>query len=615
MIFEIEKKENKLVLKSDFKLPNIIKFQLQYFGFNKSDKNDLLFENHNEEVNINEILIFLDENNINYSLSHDLQKIITDDFESSKEFNKKTSKLTDIKKNSNSKEFDEFCKKIFYLNRPLKLHQKKSLFHLYNAKSAANFSVPGSGKTSVVLAFYEYLKLNHQVDSILLIGPKNCYYSWKTEFKLNLSRDPNIKILDDNKNHRKKIYDGNVKSEIYALHFSTVVNDLIFLKKFLQKKLFMIVIDEAHNMKKIGGVWSNAILALKDLSEFKIVLTGTPMPQEFKDFYNYIDFLYPDRNIITPTEKAKIEVHIDNNQYDEAAELINKKLFPFYTRVTKKELGLSQPNFLKPYKIKMNPIEEKIHKAIITKIKYYSKNDYLKNIDLIKKIQRARIIRLRQICSYAKNLITAIPSEYIEGDENLLKDNDLQSLIAKYDLNEIPAKLVKLIEICNTLKNKKEKILIWSTHLKTIDLILKKLKQQDINIKKITGKTLLQDRESIKDEFNDPNSNLDAIVAIPQACSESISLHKACQNAVYYDMNFNTSEFLQSLDRIHRVGGSEEKPVYYHFLHYEDSVDLKVYERVFDKADRQMQVIENDNLTFSQNYDDNWEELYNSVII
>ena len=60
---------------------------------------------------------------------------------------------------------------------------------------------------------------------------------------------------------------------------------------------------------------------------------------------------------------------MDNKNYDDATRLINSKIYPFYTRVTKKELKLSKPNFLKPYKIKMNPIENKIHTAIITKIK------------------------------------------------------------------------------------------------------------------------------------------------------------------------------------------------------------------------------------------------------
>jgi len=151
--------------------------------------------------------------------------------------------------------------------------------------------------------------------------------------------------------------------------------------------------------------------------------------------------------------------------------------------------------------------------------------------------------------------------------------------------------------------------------LKTIELIKKELEVEKINIKSITGKTKLEDREKIKDEFNDSSSKLDAIIANPQACSESISLHKSCQNAIYYDLNYNTAEFLQSLDRIHRVGGSEDNPVYYHFLQYENSIDIKVYERVFEKANRQMQVIESNNLTFSHSDDENWDDLYASLDI
>ena len=192
-------------------------------------------------------------------------------------------------------------------------------------------------------------------------------------------------------------------------------------------------------------------------------------------------------------------------------------------------------------------------------------------------------------------------------------DHDIKNLIASYDLNEKPAKIFKLKELCKEFINNGEKALIWSTHLKTIDLIERELSNDGIKIKKITGKTKLEEREKIKDEFNNVSSSLEVIVAIPQACSESISLHKACHNAVYYDMNYNTSEFLQSLDRIHRVGGSEKNPVFYHFLQYENSIDIKIYERVFEKADRQMRVIEEDNLTFAHPDNEDWEDLYTDL--
>ena len=45
------------------------------------------------------------------------------------------------------------------------------------------------------------------------------------------------------------------------------------------------------------------------------------MPQDFKDFYNYFDFLYPNDEIINSRQKAEIEVFIENNNFDQAANL------------------------------------------------------------------------------------------------------------------------------------------------------------------------------------------------------------------------------------------------------------------------------------------------------
>ena len=612
---KFEKEKFNLIFKK--KLSNSIRFQIEYYGFKSETESLLVFKAQKKSIAIAELIKYLESNNFIVGLCHESKKILEIITTNNKDFTNKINELKLIKDNLDSSDYINFFKNIDYLKRELKDHQKKSFFHLCKAKCAANFSVPGSGKTAVVLAFYEKLKLENKVDALFVIGPRNCYHSWNTEFNLTLNRNPKLKILDESQQQRKKIYETHLTSELYACHFATLTNDIEYLQKFLLNKNFLIVIDEAHNIKKIGGKWSSAILKLGNLSEYKVILTGTPMPQDFKDFYNYLDFLYEKNEIISSYEKAQIEVFMENKKFDEATVLINSKIYPFFSRVTKKQLNLSKPNFLKPYYIKMNPIEDKIHQAIITKIRFFSKKDYLKkkNLNLIRSIQKARMIRLRQTCSYVRNLITAIPEDIKQGDENLLEGEDLQSLISTYDLKEKPAKLLKLKSIViNLIKNNK-KVIIWSTFLKTIELIKKELESEKINIKEITGKTKLEDRENIKDEFNDNSSKLEVIIANPQACSESISLHKSCQNAIYYDLNYNTAEFLQSLDRIHRVGGSEDNPVYYHFLQYENSIDIKVHKRVFEKADRQMQVIESENLTFSHSDGENWGDLYASLDI
>src|SRR5690606_7495942 len=99
-----------------------------------------------------------------------------------------------------------------------------------------------------------------------------------------------------------------------------------------------------------------------------------------------------------------------------------------------------------------------------------------------------------------------------------------------------------------------------------------------LNCKKIFGGTPVEDgtfkvaetREKIRDQFIDENSGLDILIANPAACAESISLHKTCHHSIYYDLSYNCAQYLQSLDRIHRVGGSEFIEATYHFLQYED---------------------------------------------
>ena len=607
--------EEYFFLEIDENVKNSTRFQINYFGFTHLEENRNFFKGSLNVSQIVEFIEYLKSNNFNLKICKKTQEILNNQENNKVNFDNKKKLLTSIKNNYNTDDFIKFCSSL-NLKRELLSHQKETCYHLYKSECAANLSVPGSGKTSVVLAYYEKLKIENKVDAIFVIGPLNCFNSWGTEFKLTLGRDSKMKILEPDFNKRKFIYNNFLKSELYTSSFATIANDIEELKKFFTHYKFLLVVDEAHNIKKIDGTWSNAAIELSKFSKYKVILTGTPMPNAFKDYYNYLDFLYGNNEIILPNEKAQIEVHIERKEYDEAAYLLREKIFPFYTRVTKKNLNLSKPNFNKPILIKMNPIEFEIHQAIITKIKHYANNDYLKNIDLMKKICKARAIRLRQVCSYVKNLITAIPDEITAGDENLISDKSIQNLIATYDDNEKPAKLLKLKEMVKDLVNNNKKVLIWSTHRRTVDLIHSELISDGVIIKQITGDTDLTERENIKKEFNNSSSILQAIIATPQSCSESISLHKDCQNAIYYDINYNAAEFLQSLDRIHRVGGSETKPVYYNFLHYENSVDIKIFNKVFEKADRQMKVIENDNLIFSMpDEDEDYEELYKDLLV
>ena len=126
-------------------------------------------------------------------------------------------------------------------------------------------------------------------------------------------------------------------------------------------------------------------------------------------------------------------------------------------------------------------------------------------------------------------------------------------------------------------------------------------------VRLIYGGTPIQDvsvrdeltREQIIREFVAPRSGIDVLVANPAACAESISLHKTCSHAIYYDMSYNCAQYLQSLDRIHRVGGSEHKAAHYYFLQYEDTVDRDILANVQRKAQNMSAIIDQDYAIYS----------------
>ena len=611
---QVNLKENNFSIIFDQKPPAKIIFQLEYFKLKKEGSEEKIeYSSVIHLINMEKIVNFLENNKIQCILNNELDVYFSNIKAEQEQFRNKANLISKIKNKQSKDELNNFSKTINFLHRKLVNHQINSLFHLYSAGSAANFSVPGSGKTSVVLAYFEKLRLENKVDAIFVIGPKNAFGSWEFEFYKNFNHKPKMKILGPDPDDRQLFYEKVLTSNLILSHFQTVTRDIDLLKNFFSRNKILLVIDEAHYIKKIEGTWSSAILELSSCSEFKVVLTGTPVPNDLRDIFNYLDFLYGQNKILTSEDKSRVEILLNKKNNEEAIEFVNQRINPYFVRVTKNDLNLAKQILNPPILVDMNTYEKQIYDAIVTNIKDYGRKEFFDNADLIEQICKARIIRLKQCASYVKNLESVLEDNPVFPKENLITNN-ISEIIARYDELEKPAKLLKLLEIVKNLKVKNKKVLIWSTHRKTVDLIHKELTFNNINVEKIIGPTDLDQRKNIKIEFNDKESNLDAIVATPQSCAESISLHQACTNAIYYDLSYNAAEFLQSLDRIHRVGGSENTPVEYDFLHYNHSVDIKVYNKVFQKADRQMRIIEEENFTFDlSDEEESWEDLYNDL--
>lgn len=618
---EININDNTIMLLKTEDLKKYQISQLIYYGYSK--KNDYWYKSsENIEGDLLKIIDYLNEENILYKTSESTNDKINKTIQKNNELETIFFRAKQIKEDTIlGNDFYNFKKFTDTLPRKLKPHQLKSAFHFYTLKNGANFSVPGSGKTTTLLSVYEKLRLEGKCNLLFIVGPPSCFQPWQNEFYETLGRKADSIILSGgNKSFRKSEYYRSQENayELYLSTFHTALNDYKDIIKFFSQigtKAFLII-DEAHYIKQLGGSWANSLLEIGKHAAYRGILTGTPIPKSYKDVFNLFDFLWEENSPLSEDDKIQISIWEKNKKNEEVKTLLENNIGPLFYRVRKKDLGLIPAVFHDPIIVSMKEVEKTIYNSVKAKIFELNQSDYFRNENVLNNLWKGRMMRLRQAVSYPKLLHSAID----DYSEKFIDDSDLQSKIQNYDKIEISGKLEALHELVMSLRNKGEKILIWSNFVGTLKMIKSHFISVGERAEIIYGKTPVRKddtiliseektREDIRDEFLDINSDLNILVANPAACAESISLHKSCFHAIYYDLSYNGAQYLQSLDRIHRVGGSESNQAHYHFLQYDNSIDQDIKKNLEAKAQKMYEIIDQDyNIYDLDIYEENEED-------
>lgn len=266
---QIDLRGNEIFLSQNGELKSYQKNQLTYWGFRK-DGDTYAASATPLGVLLVKLLNYFDVEKVGYSLTDVCKKLLAEiesvraDFDTIK-FTGREYKDGNLSREATA-EFAAFLKKT--LVRPLKPHQLKAASHLYLIKNGANFSVPGSGKTAVVLSAYEKLRNEGKVNTLLVVGPPSCFGPWRDEFKTTLGREPEFKILaGGDPATRKEAYfqDKNKRPELYLVTFQTLLQDHHDVAVFMQRngvEIFLVV-DEAHYIKRVDGNWAKVVLDLE----------------------------------------------------------------------------------------------------------------------------------------------------------------------------------------------------------------------------------------------------------------------------------------------------------------------------------------------------------------
>jgi len=496
--------------------------------------------------------------------------------------------------------------------------QLLSAFHLAFAQNACNFSVPGAGKTSIVYAAYAYLKSlpsdnEKVVDRLLIVGPLSSFKAWEDEYKDIFLRMPAAKRISgamparERADHLRGIRFASRDVEITLTSYPTLTASEEDFRALLSRAghRTMMVLDEAHYIKRDDGIWASAALRLAPLAASRVVLTGTPAPNGYEDLSNLFRFIYPSRQIIG-FPVASLRAMTDGAMPRAIPEL-KSKIQPFYTRIRKADLGLPTIHEAR-VPVPMQETHERIYRSLERRIVPQLRQDF-DNPGAPLRV-KARLIRLRQASVNPELLLRPLEEEGVfdtggTGDFSI-SELEVMDLVREFQATRDLARLQVCQNLAAEILREQGKVLIWSYFLGNLALLRHVFRDAAPFVEVLTGATpvsggeiedepSLGTREDIIDRFHRTRERA-ILIANPQAVGESISLHRACRSAVYFDRDFNASRFIQSKDRIHRYNPSGGLAVTYLYLVSQGTVDDDIDSRLVVKERRLSELVDADEI-------------------
>ena len=480
-------------------------------------------------------------------------------------------------------EFDNFKSVVSQeITRPLKPEQEKASFFMTIMKRAANFSVPGAGKTAMMYGTFAYLSSPrvNEVDKLLVVSPLNAFAAWRTEFEAVFGPKRQLHYL----NMRDKKYNNNVgaikhdwvQADVITINYESLQSKLNIINELLDSKT-MLVFDEVHRVKGVGGQRAKAALSLSQAPHYRYVLTGTPIPNGFRDIYNFLHLMYPDEYSSFFAWDLTTLNNIDSED-------VNRKLAPFFWRTNKDDLHVPKPD---PDIIKK--VDPSKNQQLLAQAIYETENGTL-----------ATFIRLLQASTNPELLATNINYKelgLVDADSGVwdkqsatIEKENVSSGDAykKYDLAKVESPKFEMgIDLIDKLVSQGKKVLVWGMFVGTMQKITDTLNDMGINTTLVYGATPKQDREGMINNFRTGDAQV--LVSNPNTLGESISLHQTVHDAVYFEYNFNLTFMLQSRDRINRLGLPANQYTRYYYLMTEGDVahmgfiDGTVYRKLKDK--------------------------------
>lgn len=372
----------------------------------------------------------------------------------------------------------------------------------------------------------------------LIIVPASLIYNWENEIKRFV---PDMKVYSHRGNQRKKSASWFQNFDIILSSYHTVRQDTDLISSFT---FHYIILDESQLIKNPASMLYKTVTKLK--SEFKLVLTGTPVENSLTDLWTQLNFVNPGllgelsffrREFAKPIEKAGD---------DEKEVKLRKIIQPFILRRTKEMVARDLP-----------PVTEQTVFCDMTE-------EQFKLYDEEKSSVRNSILKNIETNGLEKSAIVVL--------QGLMKLRQISNhpVMAFDDYTSGSGKFETVLQDMESVISEGHKILVFSSFVKHLDLYASELRKKRTNFTMLTGASI--NREKIVNNFqNDPENKIFLI----SLKAGGVGLNLTAADYVFIlDPWWNPASEMQALNRAHRIG--QDKSVFVYRYITSNSIEEKI---------------------------------------
>ncbi|XP_025152483.1 DNA repair and recombination protein RAD54B isoform X1 [Harpegnathos saltator] len=472
----------------------------------------------------------------------------------------------------------------------LREHQRHGIVFLYECLmglKVANYfggilaDEMGLGKTlQCITLIWTMLKKGPYSKPILkralILAPSSLCDNWKKEFAKWLGCHRVSPFVVDGKN-KPKDFTSRPRNSVMIISYEMFIRCHMEINEIA---FDLIVCDEGHRLK------NSNIKAAKLLYEVnckkRIILTGTPIQNDLKEFYALVDFVNP--SILgTPSEyrnyyEDPIVASQSPHASDDVLSLGNERAMELHECTKRFILRRTQETINKylPCKHEMvlfcslSSKQEDLY-SLVTDAwfdRIFTQDKTITHLTII--------TALKKICNH--------PSLFTNDKGGVLYDAlSTRVTPTKHDENftRYCGKITIVQTLMRNLKNTNEKLVLVSYYTQTLDLLQTVCSVERLKYLRLDGATSTTTRSKVIEQFNTKTDESKILLLSAKAGGVGLNLPGASR-LVLFDSDWNPASDMQAMARIWRDG--QKKDVYIYRLLTTGTIEEKIYQRQISKA-------------------------------